>query len=223
MRVRKGNFYDYSKSHPLSQEFHQRHQRRSRKVHLLRRVLGSAIVLMLTTIFVWPQVESALSYPSPQMNHGLRKAALQDHIHHPSMYAYDKDQRPYKVRADKAEQLKAELVKLERPYSHHTLEHGLQVEIQGKQGLFYEKTNLLNYENDVKLKTSNGYVFSTKSAQVNVNNKSVIGTDPIVGKGPTGEIVAQGFKIDEGGDRIHFTGKSKLIIYSPGKSDDPSE
>jgi hypothetical protein len=43
--------------------------------------------------------------------------------------------------------------------------------------------------------------------------------EPVNGQGPNGELTAQGLEISQGGDRILFTGRSKLVIYPKSESD----
>jgi lipopolysaccharide export system protein LptC len=40
------------------------------------------------------------------------------------------------------------------------------------------------------------------------------GQEPIEGQGPFGNIKAQGFRVIDRGERVIFTGKAKMVIYS---------
>jgi lipopolysaccharide export system protein LptC len=204
---------------PLSQEIQQQHQRRSKKIIFLRKFSCIAIILMVTTLIAWPQIEAFLNYAEFQEENKFKHISLQNKIHQPRMRSYDKEQRPFNLNAQSAEQVESERIKLEQPFSKHVLQNGDEIEINGDKGLFYQKTKFLDYRENVNLKTSSGYEFTTASALVDANNKSVIGSEPVRGKGPSSEVVAQGFKIENGGDKVHFTGRSTLILY-PSHSED---
>ena len=44
-----------------------------------------------------------------------------------------------------------------------------------------------------------------------------IGTEPVRGQGPFGQLRAEGFRIYNRGERVEFIGKSKLVIRPPAK------
>ncbi len=201
------------KGQPLSQELQRQHQRRSKKIIFLRKFFCMTLALLVTTLITWPHIEEFLNHKEMDEENNLKNLSLQNKIHQPSMHSYDKDQRPFKLKAQSAEQIASEEVDLEHPFSKHVLQNGIEVEINGNKGHFHQETKLLNYQENVKLKTSSGYEFETSSALVDTNNKKVTGSEKIIGKGPSSEIKAEGFTIENGGERIHFTGKSTLILH----------
>ncbi|MBN9343724.1 MAG: LPS export ABC transporter periplasmic protein LptC [Caedibacter sp. 38-128] len=215
----KNKVYASLKRKPLSQELQQHHQRRSEKIIFLRKFSCAAIVLMGMTLIAWPQIQEFLSFTESRGENRFKNISLQNRIQQPRMHSYDKDQRPFNINAQSAEQVASEKVKLEQPFSKHILHNGTKVEVNGDKGLFHQNTKLLDYRENVKLKTSSGYEFTTDSALVDTNNKNVSGSEPVVGKGPSSEIVAQGFKIENGGDKIHFTGRSTLILHASNSED----
>lgn len=215
----KNNFYTTLKGKPLSQELQKRHQRRSKRIIFLRKFSCIAIVLMGITLIAWPQIEEFLSYTETQGENRFKNLSLQNRIQQPRMHSYDKDQRPFNINAQSAEQVASEKIKLEQPFSKHILHNGTQIEVNGDKGLFHQNSKLLDYQENVKLKTSSGYEFTTNSALVDTNNKNVAGSEPVTGKGPSSEIVAEGFKIENGGDKIHFVGRSTLILYASDSKD----
>lgn len=214
MRSDNKDFYFTRKGKPLTRELQHHHQRRSKNIIFLRKFLCVSLVIMVATLLTWPHIEEFLNYTSSGESESLKKFSLHNKIHQPSMYSYDKDQRPFNINADSAEHITSEELNLEKPFSKHLLQSGVKVEINGQKGHFHQKTKLLNYKENVKLTTSSGYEFTTSSALVDTNNKKVSGSETIVGKGPSGDIIADGFIIENGGDTIHFTGKSTLTLNS---------
>lgn len=204
---------------PLTQELQDHHQRRSEKVIFLRKVLCAAIVFMGGTLIAWPQIAEFINYIESQGEDKFKNLSFQNKIQQPRMHSYDKDQRPFNINAQSAEQITSGKVKLDQPFSKHTLRNGTEVMIYGNEGVFHQNTKFLNYKENVKLKTNSGYEFLTNSAVIDMNNKNVEGSEPVIGKGPSGEIMAQGFRIEEGGNKIHFTGKSTLKLYASETTD----
>ncbi|MBN9412338.1 MAG: LPS export ABC transporter periplasmic protein LptC [Candidatus Paracaedimonas acanthamoebae] len=215
----KNKLYASLKGKPLSQELQQQHQRRSEKIIFLRKFSCAVIILMGVTLIAWPQIEKFLNSIESQGDNSFKHLAVQNRIQQPRMHSYDKDRRPFNIDAQSAEQVSSEKIGLEQPFSKHILHNGIEIEINGDQGIFHQNTKFLNYEKNVKLKTSSGYEFTTDSASIDTNGKSIEGSKPIVGKGPSSEIVAQGFKIENEGNKIHFIGKSTLILNASESPD----
>ncbi|AIL12309.1 hypothetical protein IM40_00300 [Candidatus Paracaedimonas acanthamoebae] len=209
----KNNFYTSRKGKPLSQELQQQHQRRSERVIFLRKFSCASIILMGVILIAWPQIEDFLNSTESQGENKFKNLSMQNRIQQPRMHSYDKDQRPFNINAQSAEQVASEKIGLEQPFSKHILHNGTEIEVNGDKGVFHQNTKFLDYRENVKLKTSSGYEFATDSAQVDTNNKNVEGSKPIMGKGPSSKIVAQGFKIENGGNKVHFIGKSTLTLY----------
>lgn len=208
----KKKIYLGHKGQPLSQELQRQQERRSKHIIFLRKFFCITLAFMLTILITWPQIEKFFNNRLDEENN-LKNLSLQNKIHQPSMHSYDKDQRPFNINAQSAEQIASEEVDLEQPFSKHILQNGVEVEIKGNKGHFHQETKLLNYQENVKLKTSSGYEFKTSSALVDTNNKKVIGSEEVIGKGPSSEIKAEGFTIENSGEKIHFTGKSKLTLH----------
>jgi len=64
----------------------------------------------------------------------------------------------------------------------------------------------------VELFQDKGNTFRTDSAHVDIANGTAEGNDPIEGNGPFGDIRAEGFRIEERGDVVHFFGRSSVDI-----------
>ncbi len=58
-----------------------------------------------------------------------------------------------------------------------------------------------------------GYEFHTPRASIDMANRSARGDSPVQGQGPFGQISAAGFRLLENGERIIFTGKTRLVLF----------
>ena len=79
-------------------------------------------------------------------------------------------------------------------------------------GIFNQETEILSLKNSVILENQDGYIFKTESASIDLNAETIHGDDQIIGTGPKGNIKSQGFRINDKGKIVFFTGKSKLIL-----------
>ena len=67
------------------------------------------------------------------------------------------------------------------------------------------------YDN-VELKNTDGSVFKTNSATINLETNEIFGTEIISGISEKGNIVSEGFNIFDEGNKIIFNGKTNLIL-----------
>ncbi len=74
---------------------------------------------------------------------------------------------------------------------------------------------VLHLDGEVDLFHDTGFEMHTPSATVDLKNGTAAGDQPVRGHGPTGALNAAGFRILDGGKRILFTGKARLVL-SPG-------
>jgi lipopolysaccharide export system protein LptC len=65
---------------------------------------------------------------------------------------------------------------------------------------------------DVILTHENGTRFVTQRAHLDLAGETGGGEDPVTGRGPSGDITAQGFRILDKGDTIVFTGRSHMLL-----------
>ena len=79
-------------------------------------------------------------------------------------------------------------------------------------GNFNRDDQLLELTGNVNLFHDSGYEFRTESAVFDLTAGDATGTEPVEGQGPFGHLKAEGFRIYNRGERVEFTGKSKLTI-----------
>ena len=89
---------------------------------------------------------------------------------------------------------------------------GAVVVMTAATAIYQSQAQRLDLSDDVTLIHENGTRFVTQSAHVDVSANTADGHDPVNGDGPSGKIVAQGFRILDKGDTIIFTGKSHLLL-----------
>ena len=131
----------------------------------------------------------------------------------------DASQRPFAVTADFADQTSAKSneIMLDAPKADILLSNGAWVALTAASGIFNRKMQFLELTGGVSLFHDSGYEFQTESAVLDLAAGDAIGTEPVRGQGPFGQLRAEGFRIYNRGERVDFTGKSKLVIRPRAK------
>jgi len=103
-----------------------------------------------------------------------------------------------------------------------TLRRNALVVVTAATAIYQSQAQLLDLFDDVNLVHENGTRFTTTTAHVDVTADTAEGHDPVSGRGPSGDIDAQGFRILDKGDTIIFTGESTLLLKGSKPSARPA-
>jgi lipopolysaccharide export system protein LptC len=133
----------------------------------------------------------------------------------PRFLGTDKKTKPFSVTADIAKNIMvdASVVELEMPKADITLPDGSWLVLTANSGVFDKNKKMLELRKKVNLFHDSGYEFRTSAADVDLTKGLAQGNQPISGQGPFGSLKSEGFRLIDKGRIIHFTGKSKLIMY----------
>jgi lipopolysaccharide export system protein LptC len=198
--------------------------RHSRRVALLKRVLPAIGVVLLLLIAIWPRLaplwqRMRLAFPAIDL-----REARELTITNPRYAGIDRLGRPFVITAASGRQLadRQDLMSLQLPNGELKMRGGADLVVTGKTGVYQSQTQLLDLFDDVTLVHQNGTRFLTQAARVNAANNTAEGSDQVTGHGPSGDVVAQGFRILDKGDTIVFTGRSALWLKSAKPSTGPT-
>jgi lipopolysaccharide export system protein LptC len=188
--------------------------RHSRRVALLKRVLPAVGLALLLLITVWPRLAplwERLRFALPAID--LREARELRMIN-PRYAGNDRLGRPYVVTASVGRQVpdRQDLMALETPRADVKSHSGADIVVTAATGIYQAQAQLLDLFGEVTLTHQNGTRFVTESARVDVANNTAEGGDQVVGKGPSGDVRAEGFRMVDRGDTIFLTGKSDLLL-----------
>jgi len=198
--------------------------RYSRRVTLLKRLLPVIGVALLVLVAIWPRLVPLLEsvrFGFPVID--LREAH-ELRMLNPRYAGVDPENRPYIVTSAICRQAsnRDDLMSLERPRAEITMHNGALVVVTAATAMYQAQAQLLDLFGDVNLVHENGTRFMTNTAHVDVAADSVVGTDPVTGHGPSGDITAQGFRVLDKGNTIVFTGKSNLLLKGTKPSAHPA-
>jgi lipopolysaccharide export system protein LptC len=188
--------------------------RYSRFVAMAKRLLPLAAVGLLILVAVWPRLDidfgalNLVPKTDPRLAHDLRML-------HARYSGIDRDNRPFMLTADAAEQLSNDindLIGLEGPKADMTTARGGWFESSAYTGTYQPQSKLLDLFGEVALYSDRGDEFHTDSARVDLVHSTAQGDEHITGQGPFGHVAADGFRVLDRGTTIIFTGHANLVL-----------
>jgi len=191
-----------------------RFDRYSRLLGMAKIVLPGAGLGILAVALLWQDiVPQAISR---RVGPAIGLEALRQHeMSAPKFTGADEKQRPYQVEAKSARlaHAKSDTVILEQPKASLTLESGNWVAVTSRDGEFNQKTRIISLVGDVYVFHDANYTFRTERATVDTEKKRAWGDKPVVATGPKGTIESKGFRIEDKGATIVFTGKTRVVLH----------
>ena len=187
----------------------------SRFVQMMKVLLPTLAVVILVLIMAWPhfQIKDSrfrIGFATLKLTGNQDKSMI-----NPRYLGTDKKTKPFSVTADIAKNIMvdASVVELEMPKADMTLPDGSWLVITANTGVFDKNNKKLELRKKVNMFHDSGYEFRTSAADIDLATGIAEGNKPVSGQGPFGSLKSEGFKLIDKGRIIHFTGKSKLIMY----------
>lgn len=174
--------------------------------------MAAALILL---IVVWPQFQAddspfrvSVSDLSPGQADSLSMLNAR-------FDGVDEKNQPFSVTADEATQVtdQEDVVELAFPKADITLDDGAWLATEARRGEYLRDQRLLDLRGNVTLFHDKGFELHTESAQIDLRAGTAQGFDTVEGQGPFGTLKAQGFRVQDSGEVIHFIGKSKMTLY----------
>ncbi len=191
--------------------------RYSRFVHMMKYLLPTVALVLVALVAVWPHLKPK--------DYGFRigfSALKARETGDPAMVnarymGSDKNNQLFSITADLVRNAvkDAATVDLAMPKADITLEDGSWLVLTAETGVFSRAAKTLELAGAVNLFHDSGYEFRTERITIDLDNGSAVGTEPVKGQGPFGDLSGEGFVVREKGKTIIFTGKARLLIY-PG-------
>jgi len=182
---------------------------------ILLPALATALVLL---VVAWPQLNVETNFRV-----GLSDLSLEDAQSLTMLNARfdgsDDRNQPYRLTADMAVQHPGneDLIDLERPEGDMTLANGTWLALTAHSGQYHRDQEILDLTGDVSLFHDGGFELRSESARIDFRQGTASGDQPVEGQGSAGQVSGQGFQVLDRGDRIIFTGKSRLVLFPQAK------
>lgn len=189
------------------------HARRSRYVGVLKLLLPAMAAVLIALVAFWPQLRDRTGEFRLRFEPIGSQDAETVRMINPRFLGVDDTDRHYTITAGRATQLDDGRINLENPKGDMALEDGSWVVLSANTGIYHKAQQLLDLAGGVNLYHDAGYEFHTEQASVDLQEGTAAGDTPTVGQGPLGHIRSEGFRIFDGGERVHFTGRARLVLY----------
>ena len=196
-------------------------RRYSRFVGVMKVVLPVAAICLMVLIAAWP----ALQDQDQPMVEALEKQPVLLQVTNPVLVGTDNRDRPYSIVADRASEAAdgGSVVELSRPEGEISTDGGARISLNAKVGRFDRESKQLHLLGDVRLSRDDGHRFATEEAFVDMDAQSAWGDKPVTGEGPMGEIQSEGFRIEDNGATVIFTGQSRAVLTGVTGEPAPAE
>lgn len=182
-------------------------------VALLRRFLWVLIVGVIG-VLVWIASDNTGENKARIVFSNIAKSEnLKNVMINPSYQGVDAHDRPYTIMADKATQLDADDVFLEKVHADMAMEGGGWFAMNAGSGVLNTKTKLLALHDGVDIFYSGGYEFRVDHANIDIQNGSAYADVGIEGQGPPGTLQAESFSAERRGQAIHFKGSVRVKLF----------
>jgi lipopolysaccharide export system protein LptC len=187
----------------------------SRFANSMRITLPLVAVAIVVLVVAWPQLTAKPKKFSLSVSSVTTAETGAQQIINARFTGTDAANRPYSVTADTASQAEntPDMVDLAFPKADITLQSGAWLALSAETGTFNRKSQVLNLHGAVSLFHDMGYELRTSAADIFIKQGTASGNKPVSGHGPIGTVQSAGFRILDGGKRVLFTGKTRLVLY----------
>lgn len=182
-------------------------------IAVAKRVLPLAALGLLATIALWPEFESAAERGriAFRQTTQVRPAALQ--IVNPRYQGVDEQNRPFSVTAaDAVQTATEEIVALRVPRADMLLADGGWVYLEARDGVYDKARSTLDLTGEVTVHHDDGTQFVTARAAIDLAAGGAVGDEPVAAQGPFGTLTAEGFRLQDRGQVVLFTGSARVVL-----------
>ena len=185
----------------------------TRFVTMMKIVLPLIAAVLVALVAVWPQFR--------EVREGFRieiasfKSSLGgQQVANARFTGTDARGRPYTVIAKSAAQAEGQpdLIRLEEPKADMTMQGGNWVASSAETGKFRRSDQILDLAGGVNLFHDQGFEMHSPSARLDLKSGTAEGDEKVEGHGPKGTISAEGFRVQDNGARVFFTGPARLVL-----------
>jgi lipopolysaccharide export system protein LptC len=195
--------------------------RHSRRVKFLKFAIPFFALLIggafaAATVFK-PEIPIAVTSDAVSLSDGRIVMA------NPKLDGMTKDNRPYKMRAERAFQdvKKDGLVELEKLNAELPFGPVNTASLSAAKGIYDNSNRKLELSNEIVLKTSDGMTVKLTTAQIDIANNHLSTSNPVDITTPNSRITADSMEVSEGGKRLIFDKRVRLTI-DPSKMNQPA-
>lgn len=191
--------------------------RASRLVVLMKLVLPALALAIIALIISWPQLipDHTKFRLGDKMKNVLVAATDGLSMDQPRYVGVDEEHRPYEVTATRASQdgHNDDRLDLVNPQADLAVSEGEWMALSAATGVYDKKQQTIDLSGGVTVFHDRGYTVMSDTARVLLDKGMATSDDPVSAHGQSGIATGEGFRIYDRGERIVFTGKSKVVLY----------
>lgn len=186
-----------------------RWKRRSRMIAMFRRLLPTAIGLVIVGLagqVVWNSVIAAEGK--------LKDQSAPIRMINPRFQGREGNGRPFIISADTATRDDNDLrrVMLDKAVVTLGVDTPKPTRVTANTGVYIEGDPIVRLNGNVQVDDGTGYHFTTEIANLDTRMNTVEANAPITGTGPIGEVQSDAYQVYDQGDRIIFRGRVRAKI-----------
>lgn len=194
-----------------------------RFIRFLRFLFPFVAFMIAAALLLWPQLVKQKSFIDSLLKISPIQFSTKANIDMTKVQFFSEDEKgqPFTIVSEKVLETDPaqQLVRMDNPKGEMTLNSGVKIFTSSPFGLFYQGTQILVFEDKVKITTDNGYEGDLSNVTLYHKEKSARSPHPITVNGPKGSLDAEGFKMWDNGDKVDFFGRSKLIVKQADTAD----
>ncbi len=189
-------------------------------VGIMKILLPAAAAVFIMLLLAWPE----LTPGKDGVNLTLSELAIDQPegitMLNARFTGLDGRNQPFLVTADVASQAtdNEPLINLELPKADITLEDGTWVALSARDGLYDREEQTVELVGQVSFFHDKGFELHTETASFDLDKGTAVSREPVTGQGVFGQIQATGFDSFDQGDRIIFSGPSRLLLFPEART-----
>ena len=196
-----------------------RHSDRVRLLRILLPVAGLVVLLgVLGTLVLQKMLLPDLEIANIEVNDG--KLIMEN----PNLNGMDENQRPYRLKADRAIQDASNptVVELQTISATLPMDETISAQIEAGNGVYDSDAKTLVLTREVLVKTSDGMEIFLHDADVDIDKGTLETRSPIRASSAQADISSASLYVEGGGDRLVFEGKVRMTLR-PSESKNSEE
>lgn len=187
--------------------------RYSKFIKSMRLVLPFLALVIITLLFVWPDMEETIE-PLAREDILPDVPTAQNELLKPRFESLDDDQQPFTITAEKAAQDRnnPELIILDKPTADLLMKDGTWLAAKSDSAIYEQNAEKLQLNGNVRLFHDAGYQLETEELRVNLLTQETFSDKDVQAQGPEGVINAIGLEAFGEDNIVIFKGPATMLL-----------
>ncbi|NDF11249.1 MAG: hypothetical protein EB060_00320 [Proteobacteria bacterium] len=189
--------------------------RRSGIVNKFKYLIGITALMLVAVLIIWPftapeerRIQMAISDAKDKGEENEKPKMMR-----PRFHGVDKNDQPFTIIAESATQLDPENLLLDTPSGDVMMKDGSWISLNSKSATYKMKEKKVLLAGGVNVFLNNGYEMHTDAVAADMESGEALSQSTVKIQGDAGTLDATGFRAEERGNVIYFTGPVKVTIY----------